>query len=73
MLGVGLALLCDGVHEGLGGEAGCFGGGQALGHTVHVHILGKCLLQMQECIVMVMLGVMHATSETWQGLALLNV
>jgi hypothetical protein len=50
VLGVGLALLGDGVHEGLGGEAGCLGGCQALGHTVHIHILGKCFLRIQDCM-----------------------
>ena len=44
VLGVGLALLGDGVHEGLGGEAGRLRGCQALSHTVHVHILGKRFL-----------------------------
>lgn len=73
VLGVSLALLGDGVHEGLGGEAGCFGGCQALGHTVHIHILGKCFLQIQDCTAMVMMGVTHATSENWQGLAPVSV
>ena len=44
VLGVSLALLGNGVHEGLGGQACRFGGCQALCHTVHVHILGKCFL-----------------------------
>lgn len=50
VLGVGLALLGDGVHEGLGGEAGGFGGCQPLCHAVHVHILCKSFLHITECI-----------------------
>lgn len=64
VLGVSLALLGDGVHEGLGGEAGCLGGCQALGHTVHIHILGKCFLRIQNCITIIIMGVTHTTSET---------
>ena len=44
VLGVGLALLGDGVHEGLGGETGFCGGCQSLCHAVHVHILCKSFL-----------------------------
>ena len=45
VLGVGLALLGDGVHEGLGGEARCLGSRQALSHAVHINIFCKSFLQ----------------------------
>lgn len=48
VLGVSLALLGDGVHEGLGGEAGRLGGRQALSHAVHIHILGKGFLHKND-------------------------
>ena len=48
VLGVGLALLGNGVHEGLGGKAGYLGSCQPLCHVVHVHILCKSFLQGKE-------------------------
>lgn len=44
VLGVGLALLGDRVHEGFGGKPSRLGGGQPLCHTVHIHILPKSFL-----------------------------
>ena len=73
VLGIGLTLLGDGVHEGLGGEAGRLGGCQALGHTVHIHILGKRFLQIQDCKAMVTMDVTQAKSDSWQGLALVDM
>ena len=42
--GLGLALLGDGVHEGLRGEAGFLGGSQPLCHVIDIHILCKSFL-----------------------------
>ena len=47
VLRVGSTRLGDPVHEGLGGEAGGFGGSQTLCHTVHIHILVEGFLHMQ--------------------------
>ena len=48
VLRVGSTGLGDSVHEGLGGQAGGFGGSQTLCHTVHIHILVEGFLYTQQ-------------------------